>query len=146
MSDLIDICDAAVALLAAENLPEQVTVQRRWRPFFEAADLEEIRVSVIPVGRNRSGSNLASEQREELLRVVVQRRLGDGTEAGTDADEARADALDGVVEAIYESFYPGLEIGTGVVTRVSQPTLADPEALDARIFHAAIEVALWRLT
>lgn len=142
-SKLVDICDAAVVVIADATLAEEVQALRRWRPYFRPEDLEQLRVSVIPVTRALTEWNLAGQQWAHTFRVVVQRRLGDGDESGVDSDEQRVDALDALTEQIADLFTVGLDLAGSVVNKVAQISACDRDALDQRVFHAAIEVTTW---
>ncbi len=144
-SKLVDICDAAVAVITVAALAEQVQVARKWRPYFDPADLDQVMVSVIPVNRAMVEWNLGGQQWSHTFRIAVQRRMGDGNEQGEDADASRVDVLDALTEQIADLFHVGLELAGSVVQRVGMVTACDRDALDQRVFHAAVDVTTWML-
>jgi len=53
------------------------------------------------------------------------------------------DALDALTEQIADLFTVGLDLAGSVVNKVAQISACDRDALDQRVFHAAIEVTTW---
>jgi hypothetical protein len=66
---IIELADSVTAALNAATFSQSFTAERLYLPRFEAEELEQLRVSVVPVGAK--ASNLARRQQQIQYTVVI---------------------------------------------------------------------------
>ncbi len=95
MSTITSIADAVTDRLNAGSFSQAFTAERHYQPQFDLADLETLRVSVVPRSLSISGSSRRQSQYDALIDIGIQKRLiADGDE------KAQVDALLDLVEEI----------------------------------------------
>ncbi|MEP0848610.1 MAG: hypothetical protein HRF50_17530 [Phycisphaerae bacterium] len=93
MSTLINIADAVVTSLNAASFSQEVDAERRYRPTFELAELDALRVSVVPKSLAITGATRAANYFDCAIDVGVQKKI--------DPDEpAELDTMMNLVEEI----------------------------------------------
>ena len=76
MSDITAVADAVVAALKDGDFSIPFVPERLWQSYTDAADLQTVRVSVIPGSEIDSPLTRISTQKTVSLFVVVQKKLG----------------------------------------------------------------------
>lgn len=95
MSTITSIADAVTDRLNAGSFSQSFTAERHYQPQFDLAELETLKVSVVPRSLTVSGSSRRQSQYDALVDIGVQKRLS------ADGDEkAQVDALLDLVEEI----------------------------------------------
>jgi hypothetical protein len=95
MALVIDIADAVVAELANGTFSQPFTPVRRVLPEYELADLQDLRVTIVPASVEIEGASRAVCQHDVRIDIGIQKKLG------TDLDTEVAQ-LCGLVEEICE--------------------------------------------
>ena len=90
---------AIAAANTAEELPEAVTVERKYRPKREAKDLETPVVTVAHGLRAREPASRAHDTRTHTVRVGIQARVA---QVDGDVPDARCDELSDLTEALMD--------------------------------------------
>jgi hypothetical protein len=89
-----EIAEALVADLNATVFSRPFTAHRAYLPIFNLGDMEDLHVTVVPMGRAVTPANRTLLQVEHRLDLAVQQRLAGGT------DEDDCDSLLALVEEI----------------------------------------------
>ncbi len=76
MSLITNISDAVVDLLNNETFSVEFTAERKILPDYELADLQELRVSVVPKARDITGASRSLSTNEFAIDVGIQKKLG----------------------------------------------------------------------
>lgn len=97
MSTIVAIADAVVDRLNAASFSMPVTAVRHHQPTFDLADLETLRVSVVPRSLTVTGASRRQSQYDALIDIGVQKRLAPAPGSAGDED-AEIDALLDLVE------------------------------------------------
>lgn len=96
MSTITAIADAVVARLNAGSFSQSFTAERHYQPVFDLADLETLRVSVVPRSLAIVGASRRQSQFDAQIDIGIQKRL---TPDPTD-DQSEIDALLDLTEEI----------------------------------------------
>jgi len=99
MSMIVAIADAVVDRLNAGSYSMPVTAVRHHQPTFEFAELESLRVSVVPRSLTITGASRRQSQYDALIDIGVQKRLAPAPGSAGDED-AEIDALLDLVEEL----------------------------------------------
>jgi hypothetical protein len=99
MSTIVAIADAVVDRLNAGSFSMAVTAVRHHQPTFDLADLETLRVSVVPRSLTVIGASRRQSQYDALIDIGVQKRLAPAPGSAGDED-AEIDALLDLVEEL----------------------------------------------
>lgn len=97
MSITVDIADAVVATLSAATFSQPVTAERAYLPRYDLADMQDLRVTVVPKEMTTTTASRGAASRDVTLDVAVQKKLGDPASA-----QAEQDVLMGLSEEIAE--------------------------------------------
>lgn len=101
MSTIATIADAVVARLNAGSFSQSFTAERHYQPVFDLADLETLRVSVVPRSLVIVGASRRQSQYDAQIDVGVQKRLSPAPgNPGADDDRTQIDALLDLAEEI----------------------------------------------
>jgi len=93
VSTIVDIADAVVGAIQAGSYGEPVTVERKYRPAFELADLTQVHITVVPRSMSITTATRDSGYFDCAIDVGVQKKVN--------ADQAEdIDALMTLVEQI----------------------------------------------
>jgi len=76
MSIITNISDAVVELLNNETFSIAFTAERKILPDYELADLQDLRVSVVPKARDITGASRSISSNEFAVDVGIQKKLG----------------------------------------------------------------------
>jgi len=74
-STIVQVADAVVASLNAGSFSQEFTAERRYRPTFELADLETLRVSVVPGSLEIINATRTANYFDCSLDIGVQKRI-----------------------------------------------------------------------
>lgn len=99
MSTIVAIADAVVDRLNAGSFSMPVTAVRHHQPTFDLANLETLRVSVVPRSLTVIGASRRQSQYDVLIDIGVQKRLAPAPGSAGDED-AEIDALLDLVEEL----------------------------------------------
>lgn len=142
MSRVTDIADAVVAALNAAEFALPFTAERRYRPVFGLAELETLRVSVVPASVEDDTATRGCTQEDPQIDVGVQQKVAD-------TENETLDPLEDLAEAIADHFrqqrLPGHP--TAICTKASRNPLYVPEHLDTKkVFLAIVRLTFrtWR--
>jgi hypothetical protein len=102
MSTIVAIADAVVDRLNAGSFSIPVTAVRHHQPTFDLADLETLRVSVVPRSLTVTGASRRQSQFDALIDIGVQKRLAPAPSSAGDED-AEIDALLDLVEELADN-------------------------------------------
>ena len=95
MNTLLSIADAVVTALNAGGFSRPFAAERKYQPVFEAADLADLRVSVVPKGMTLAVATRAADDCDCSVDIGVQQKV--------DVDNpAQLDALMALVQEIIE--------------------------------------------
>ncbi len=97
MSVITDIADAVAAEINLGSFSQPVTATREYLPAFELADMQQLRVTVVPKSVTTLPGGRAHNQHDYGIDVAVQKKLDA-------ADNAEIDDLMTLVEEIGEVF------------------------------------------
>lgn len=95
MSRLVQIADAVAASLNGGNFSQPFEAKRLHQPSFDLAELDELRVSVVPKSQGISAASRAGSSYDCAVDVGVQKRVDP-------ADLPQVDALLDLVEEMIE--------------------------------------------
>ena len=144
MSAIIDIADAVTAELAAGagSFSQSFTPQRGVLPDFELADLQDLRVTVVPRGVEITGSSRTMSQHDVQIDVGVQKKLG------TDLDTEVAELV-GLVEEI-SNYLKRRSLAAAPqacwVKTANEPVYAPDHLADKRLFTSVLTLTYRLLT
>jgi hypothetical protein len=136
VSVILDVANAVVASLNAASFSQELTAERRYRPTFELADLDTLRVSVVPKSLRIGSATRAANYFDCAIDVGVQKKVNVDEPAEVDAlmnlveeitDHLRMSRLEALPEAAWLSIE-------------NEPVFA-PEHLDQeRVFTSVLTV------
>lgn len=116
------------AAIAAAELPEPVTVERRYRPKREAKDLHPPVITVAHGLQTREPSSRIHETREHTVRIGIQARLD---QTAGQVVESRCDALSDLTEALMDLLSDDLATFENATIRsIATEPFYDPAAMD----------------
>jgi len=142
VSTIIDIADAVTGELAGGSFSQPFTPQRSVLPNCELADLQDLRVTVVPRGVEITGSSRALSQHDVQIDVGVQRKLG------TDLDTEVAELV-GLVEEIAEFLKrrPLAAVPQACwVKTTNEPVYAPDHLAEKRLFTSVLTLTYRLLT
>ncbi len=136
MSTIIQIADAIVAGLNAGSFAPPFTAQRRYRPTFDLAELDTLRVSVVPKSVEITNATRSASYFDCTVDIGIQQKV--------DADDAGAiDALMDLVQQIADHLRMQRlsSLPEAVWLRIANEPVFAPEMLDQeRVFTAVLTV------
>jgi len=91
MATIIDIADALVTALNAQEFGQAFTAVRRYRPVYELAEMADLHVTVVPKGVALERADRLREQVDVRIDVAVQKKV---------AGDSDIDGLMALVEEI----------------------------------------------
>ncbi|HRQ75587.1 MAG TPA: hypothetical protein PK098_06670 [Phycisphaerales bacterium] len=97
MSTITQVADAIASALNDGAFSQEFTAQRLYQPSFELADLETLRVSVVPKSVTVTNASRTHAFLDCAIDIGVQKKLSPGSESETDAE---IDALLALAEEI----------------------------------------------
>lgn len=89
MALVIDIADAVVSELAGGSFSQTFTPVRRVLPEYELAELQDLRVTVVPAAVQTDGSSRALSQHDVRIDIGIQKKLSTGSTTTLDAEVAQ---------------------------------------------------------
>lgn len=135
-SVVIQVADAVVANLNAGSFDPAFTAQRQYRPAFDLAALDELRISVVPKSLQIANASRGVRTFDVSIDIGVQQKV--------DADDvANLDDLMGLVEQIGDhlSLNPLAEMPEAVFVSITNEPIFAPEHLDQqRVFTSVLTV------
>jgi len=139
MSIVIDLADAIVAELAAApagTFNQAIDPQRRVLPQFELAELDELKVTVVPKAVDISNASRVASQYDVQVDIGVQKRVSKTVDADVE------DLFD-LVDEIY-GFLQRRQLATlqqAIWLRTANSPIYSPEQLSAdRVFTSVLTV------
>jgi hypothetical protein len=99
MSTIVAIADAVVERINAGSYSMPVDAVRHHQPTFDLAELETLRVSVVPRSLSITGASRRQQQFDALIDIGVQKRLSPAPD-GPEDEDAEIDGLLDLVEEI----------------------------------------------
>jgi len=142
VSTIIDIADAVTAELAAGSFGQPFSPQRSVLPDCDLADLQDLRVTVVPRGVEITGSSRTLSQHDVQIDVGVQKKLG------TDLDTEVAELV-GLVEEIAE-FLKRRPLAAALqacwVKTANEPIYAPDHLAEKRLFTSVLTLTYRLLT
>ena len=124
------IGDAVVAELNAGSWGQSFTAVRRWLAVYDEADLEALKVTVVPLTLEQTNSSRATDQRRYGVAVDIQKRVNlSQTPAQVTAE---IDALTEFAEEVHDFFSAGHRLATlpaWTVVDAQRPDLYSDELL-----------------
>ena len=142
MSTIIDIADAVTTELASGSFSQGFTPQRSVLPDYELADLQDLRVTVVPRGVEITGSSRTMSQHDVQIDVGVQKKLG------TDLNTEVA-GLVGLVEEVAEFLKrrPLAAVPQACWVKIAnEPVYAPDHLADKRLFTSVLTLTYRLLT
>jgi len=144
MSDsvVVQVADAVVASLNAGSFSVPFVAQRRYRPTFDLAELDTLRVSVVPKSIEIANATRGRNQFDCVIDIGVQQKIDTDDTGAIDAlmdlvqqiiDHLRKQQLDDLPEAAW--------------LRIANEPVFAPEHLDQqRVFTSVVTVTyrMWR--
>ena len=135
-SAVIQVADAVVASLNAGSFEPPFTAQRRYRPTFDLAELDTLRVSVVPRSVEITNATRSASYFDCTVDIGIQQKVdaedGGAIDSLMDlvqqiADHLRMQRLSGLSEAVW--------------LRIANEPVFAPEHLDQqRVFTSVISV------
>jgi hypothetical protein len=101
-STTIQIADAVVTAINGAALSQSVLAERHYLPEFNLADLDQLRVSVIPAETEQTVADRTRDQTDYTIHVAIQKRVAKQSPPGLDTQAI--DALLLLVEEIGDLF------------------------------------------
>jgi hypothetical protein len=93
MATTAEIADAVVAVLASVPGPIPVQAGRSWLPLADLAEMEVLRVTVVPAGRTIAPAARDLLAHDHRIEIAVQKRLPSDAAADLDPLEALVERL-----------------------------------------------------
>jgi len=135
-SAVVQVADAVVASLNAGSFAPPFTAQRRYRPAFDLAELDTLRVSVVPKSVEITNATRSASYFDCTVDIGVQQKV--------DADDANAiDSLMDLVQQLADHLRLQRLSGLpeAVWLRIANEPVFAPEHLDQqRVFTSVISV------
>lgn len=131
MALAIDIADAVAAELATGTFSQPIAPRRLILPYFELADLKELRVSVVPKAIEASNSSRCLTQFDVQIDIGIQRRLSGDVE--TDVPVLLA-----LVEEIAEFLRNRPIAGAAWIATANEPLYAPDHLAEQRVFTSVL--------
>ncbi len=138
---IVQIADAIVARLQAEQFSLSFVCERQYCPVRELKDYGVLRVTVIPVTWERSGGSRGDDQLDHTIEIDIQQQLSGPKQL----EGPEGDALMGLVEEIAKFLSPLelSELAAPAVTAVTAATLLDRTHWQQhRLFTVALRVTV----
>jgi hypothetical protein len=96
-STTIQIADAVVTAINGAALSQSVLAERHYLPEFNLADLDQLRVSVVPAEIEQTVADRTRDQTDYTIHVAIQRRVAAQSPPGLDTQ-----AIDGLLRLVEE--------------------------------------------
>ena len=141
-SAVVQVADAVVASLNAGSFSVPFVAQRRYRPTFDLAELDTLRVSVVPESVETINATRSASYFDCTVDIGIQQKV--------DADDAGAiDALMDLVQEIVDHLRMQRldDLPEAAWLRIANKPVFAPEHLDQqRVFTSVVTVTyrIWR--
>jgi hypothetical protein len=130
---IIELADSVTAALNAATFSQSFTAERLYLPRFEAEELEQLRVSVVPAGAEAINLARAQQQIEYTIVIVIAKRIT--------AEPTAMDALIQLAEEIADHFSAHRVLGNYTCKDIQIDPIYSPEhVLQYSVFTCAIEL------
>jgi hypothetical protein len=130
---IIELADSVTAALNAATFSQSFTAERLYLPRFEAEELEQLRVSVVPVGSKAINLARGQQQIEYTIVVVIAKRIT--------TEPTAMDALIQLAEEIADHFYANRIISNYTCKDIQIDPIYSPDhVLQYSAFTCAIEL------
>ena len=137
MSTLIDLADAIVTSLNAGEFSREFEAARHYQPVYELADLQTLRVSVVPKSVEIAAASRSESYFDAAIDVAVQQRVDPG-------DSAALDALMQLVEEIGD-FLRRRWTDTAAFIGLENEPVFDPEHLNSEHVFTSLLTVRYRV-
>ncbi len=133
---LIQVADAVKAELEAGTFSQQFTAQRAYRPAFDLADLNTLRVTVVPKSVDVFNASRRADHFDCVIDIGIQKRVNP---ENTQSVDAMADFVAGVVDFLRHRALS--QMPDAAWLRIRNEPVWVPEHLDEhRTFTSVVEV------